>query len=149
MLRIAITCGEGFSSGFLAGNLNIKAAAAGLSDDVLFIRIPYPDLYKRQDEVDVAMLLPVVHYKAVSDKREYKIPLYLIPYKAMLLPTVQDYIEDAEDIIKIAGGKGGVTRFPGEDRVANVTRECSYRKWCEEQKTKEEKKESKETKKAK
>ena len=34
--RIAVSCGEGFASGFLAGHLNIFAAQEGISDKVIF-----------------------------------------------------------------------------------------------------------------
>ena len=53
--RIAVSCGEGFASGFLAGHLNIFAAQEGISDKVIFIRIPYMDLYEHQHEFDMAI----------------------------------------------------------------------------------------------
>ena len=35
--RIAVCCGEGFASGFLASHLNIFAAQEGISDKVVFM----------------------------------------------------------------------------------------------------------------
>ena len=84
--RIAVCCGEGFASGFLAAHLNIFAAQEGISDKVLFVRIPYPDLYAHQHEFEMAMILPHIEWKVKDDKKQYDIPLYVIPFKVMMNP---------------------------------------------------------------
>ena len=127
MLRIAISCGEGFSSGFLAKHLEEEVMSQKMQDAVSFIRIPYYDLAKRQNEVDIAMIMPHIEWKLKCTKYDFHIPLYVIPYKAMLRPALQDYIEDAQDILKLAHGCGGRFCFPGEERTAFVNRICSYR----------------------
>jgi cellobiose-specific phosphotransferase system component IIB len=127
MLRIAISCGEGFSSGFLAKHLQDEVLNQKMQDTVSFIRIPYYDLAKRQDEVDIAMIMPHIEWKLKCTKYDFHIPLYVIPYKAMLRPTLQDYIEDAQDILKLANGCGGRFCFSGEERTAFVSRTCSHR----------------------
>lgn len=134
MIRIAICCGEGFASGFLAGHLNIYAAKEGISDKVLFIRIPYPDLYKHQDEVDIAMVLPHVEWMVKEDKKQYKIPIYIIPFKVMVEPKAEDFVEDAADILDLAHkeGKTGLIHFPDEPRTQSVTRLVSHRHWIAE-----------------
>jgi cellobiose-specific phosphotransferase system component IIB len=131
-IRVAICCGEGFSSGYLAAHLNIFAAQEGISDKVLFTRIPYIDLYAHQDEFDIAMLLPVVEYKAKADQKQYRIPLYLIPYKVIVYPKASDFVEDAADILTLANGKGGLIHFPDEPRAQSVTRLVSHRRWIAE-----------------
>lgn len=138
MLRIAICCGEGFSSGFLSRHLALTTVKEQLQDTASFIFMPFFQLYDRQDEADIAMLMPHVEHKFTSDKREYRIPLYVIPYKVVVLPTARDYIEDAEDILALSEGKGGLIYFPGEERVARVSRNISHRRYLE--KTKEKKK---------
>lgn len=127
MLRIAICCGEGFASGFLAKRMNTQIAKQGLKDKVSFTFIPFVQLYDRQSEVDIAMLMAHVEVAAKADKREYKIPLYVIPYKvaAATPPTV--YYEDAEDLLALANGKGGLIIFPDEPMVALVSRNKSHR----------------------
>ena len=129
MLKIAISCGEGFSSGFLSRHLTQSVVKEKLQDQVSFIFIPFYQLYDRQDEVDVAMIMPHMEPKAKSDKREYRIPMYIIPYKVVIKVTVRDFMEDAEDIIALSGGKGGVYCFPGEERLISVTRLVSHRKY--------------------
>ena len=131
--RIAVCCGEGFASGFLASHLNIFAAQEGISDKVVFIRIPYPDLYAHQDEFDMAMILPHIEWKVKEDKKEYRIPLYIIPFKVILRPRASDFIQDCADILFMAHGKGGLFCFPGEERTSEVTRLCSHAQWVAEQ----------------
>ena len=137
MIRIAISCGEGFSSGFLANRLEQEVKDHHLEDRASFIRIPYINLAARQNEVDIAMIMPHIEWKVRANKTQYRIPLYVIPFKVMIKPTVEDYIEDAEDILKLADGKGGRVRFPEEKRTADVTRLCSHRKWLAERSEKQ------------
>lgn len=127
MLRIAICCGEGFASGFLAKRLDTQAAKQGLKGKCSFVFIPFVQLYNRQDEVDIAFLMAHVEAAAKADTREYKIPLYVMPYKvaAVIPPSV--YFEDAEDLMEIANGKGGLICFPGEELSALVNRNKSHR----------------------
>lgn len=129
MLRIAISCGEGFASGFLAKRLETATIQQNLQDKVSFQRIPFDDLYDHQDEFDIAMILPHIEWKVNGDKREYKIPLYIIPFKVPVAAKLEDYIEDAEDILAEAHGKGGKIGFPDEPRQANIIRLMSHRKW--------------------
>lgn len=129
MIRVAISCGEGFASGFLAKRLETGVIKNHYQDRVSFERIPYPDLYDNQDRFDVAMILPHIEWKVNEDKKEYKIPLYIIPFKVPVAASVEDYIEDAEDIIKEANGKGGKFSFNDEPRTANVIRLMSHRRW--------------------
>ncbi len=128
MLRIAICCGEGFASGFLSRHLAEATVKEQLQDKVTFLFIPFFRLYERQDEADIAMLMPHVEAAARSDNREYRIPLYVIPYKVVIKPKAEDYLEDAEDILALAQGKGGLICFPGEERTGNVSRLVSHRK---------------------
>ena len=79
MLRIAICCGEGFASGFLAKRLDAQTAKLGLKDKCSFIFIPFVQLYGRQNEVDIAFLMAHVEAAAKADTREYSIPLYVMP----------------------------------------------------------------------
>ena len=57
MLRMAISCGEGFSSGFLADYLKKEIIKAHLEDQVSVERIPFFQLPQRQSEVDIAMIM--------------------------------------------------------------------------------------------
>ena len=109
--RIAVCCGEGFASGFLAAHLNIFAAQEGISDKVLFVRIPYPDLYAHQHEFEMAMILPHIEWKVKDDKKQYDIPLYVIPFKVMMKPRAANFVQDCADILSMANGKGGIL-FP-------------------------------------
>ena len=128
MIRIAICCGEGFSSGFLSRYLAENTIKEKLQDQVSFIFIPVYQLYDRQDEVDIAMIMPHMEPQIKSSGLDYKIPLYVIPYKVVIKPKVEDYLEDAEDILELADGKGGLIYFDGEEHVAFVSRLVSHRK---------------------
>ncbi len=128
MIKIAISCGEGFSSGFLAYRLEKEVVEKHLEQRAFFIRIPFDELVTRQDELDMAMVMPHIEWKLNQYKGELKIPFYVIPYKAILLPTIEDFIEDAEDVMEMSQGKGGKFTFPGEERTAAVTRNHSHRK---------------------
>lgn len=140
MIRIAICCGEGFASGFLSRHLTGNTIRENLQDQVSFIFMTVYELYDRQDEVDIAMILPHMEPKFKSDKREYSIPIYIIPYKVVIKPPVRDYLEDAEDIIEMAKGKpGGLYHFPGEEFTVRVSRLTSYRRYMESQKNKKKK----------
>ncbi len=134
MLRIAICCGEGFASGFLSRHLAEATVKEKLQDECSFVFIPFYQLYDRQDEVDIAMALPHIEPQIKSDKREYKIPIYIITFKVVIKPTARDFMEDAEDIVALADGKGGLICFPGEERFQFVNRLTSHRKWLAEQK---------------
>lgn len=127
MLRIAISCGEGFASGFLAKRLSQQLVKDGLKDKTSFVFIPWNQLYDRQDEVDIAMLMAHVEVHAKADKREYKIPLYVIPYKVASMTPAKVYFEDAEDIIALSGGKGGLICFPDETDTEHTSRAKSHR----------------------
>lgn len=116
-------------SGFLSRHLAENTVKEQLQDKVSFIFIPFYQLYDRQDEVDIAMLLPHIEPHARNDQREYRIPMYIIPFKVVIKPKVADYVADAEDIIELSGGKGGLYCFPGEERAAWVTRLESHRSW--------------------
>lgn len=130
--KIAVSCGEGFASGYLAAHLNIFAAQEGISEKVLFHRIPYPDLYAHQDEFEMAMILPHIEWKVKEDTKQYKIPLYVIPFKVAVKPKAADFAQDCADILKMAHGKGGLFHFPGEERTQSVKRLVSYREWLAE-----------------
>jgi cellobiose-specific phosphotransferase system component IIB len=136
MLKIAICCGEGFSSGFLSRYLAKATLQEKLQDDVKFIFIPFYQLYERQDEVDIAMIMPHIEPHAKNDKREYHIPMYVIPYKVVIKPKVEDYLEDGLDIMEMSGGKGGIYRFPEEELTQHVSRLESHRKWAAKQEQK-------------
>ena len=127
MIRVAICCGEGFASGFLSRHLAESSVKEGLQEEVEFIFIPFIQLYDRQDEADIAMLLPHIEPQARRDEREYKIPLYIIPYKVVIKPKAIDYLYDAEDLLALADGKGGLICFPGEEIFTNVSRLTAYR----------------------
>ena len=126
-MRIAICCGEGFASGFLAKRLNTQLVKEGLKEHVSFIFIPFIQLYKRQDEADIAMLMAHVEVSAKADSREYSIPMYVMPYKVAAATPARTYFEDAEDLLEIAGGKGGLVTFPDEQAAAYVSRSKSHR----------------------
>lgn len=136
MIRIAICCGEGFASGFLSRHLAEATIKEKLQNDVQFVFIPFYQLYDRQSEVDIAMALPHIHPQVQSDKREYSIPIYIIPYKVVIKPGAKEYLEDAEDLLALAQGKGGLICFEGEERFQYVTRLVSHRRWLETQKNK-------------
>ncbi|MBR4446127.1 MAG: hypothetical protein IKS37_09585 [Solobacterium sp.] len=129
MIRIAICCGEGFASGFLSRHLAESTVKEHLQEQVSFIFIPYFQLYERQDEADIAMLMPHIEPMAKEDKKEYHIPLYIIPFKVVIMPPAADYLSDAEYILEETGGKGGLFYFPGEEKTAFVNRIGSRRKW--------------------
>jgi len=137
MLRMAISCGEGFSSGFLADYLKKEIIKAHLEDQVSVERIPFFQLPQRQSEVDIAMIMPHIEWKIKEAVNPWNIPLYVIPYKAILKPTVYDFIEDAEDILKLADGRTGRVWFPEEKRTSAVTRLESHRKWLAKQEQKD------------
>ena len=127
MLRIAICCGEGFASGFLAKRLNMQLKKDKLENEVSFEFIPYINLYDKQDQVDIAFLLAHVIATAKADKKEYRIPLYIMPYKVAAATPAKVYFEDAEDILKLADGKGGLITFPDEVMSEYVNRIKSHR----------------------
>lgn len=129
MLKIAISCGEGFASGFLAKHLQEEVVKAGMEDVVSFERIPFWQLAERQNEVDIAMILPHIEWKVKESKDTFNIPLYISPYKVAVKPSFMDFYEDAQDIIAMANGKGGLFAFPGEAKTAYVTRLVSHRTW--------------------
>ena len=129
MLRIAICCGEGFASGFLSRHLAESTVKEQLQEQVSFIFIPFYELYDRQDEVDIAMLMPHIEPMAKADKREYRIPMYIITFKVVIKPRAADYMKDAEDILAMADGKSGLYCFPGEEKTAFVSRMVSHRDW--------------------
>ena len=129
MLRIAISCGEGFSSGYLAARLNELAEKEGIADRAHFIRIPVPELKDRQDEVDLAMVMPHMESRIRASGVEYDIPLYVIPFKAVTAVTAEDFIEDAEDILSLAKGRTGIFSFPDEKKTSLVSRLTSHRTW--------------------
>ena len=133
MLKIAISCGEGFASGFLSKHLSTSLKKDNLQDKVVFSFIPYPQLVKQQDEVDIAILMPHVEHKAKADHDLFHIPLYVNPYKIPAIIPAVYYVEDAEDIIALADGKGGLITFPDEPRAQHVTRTVSHRRWLEQQ----------------
>ena len=134
MIRIAICCGEGFASGFLSRHLAEATIKEQLQNEVQFIFIPFYQLYERQSEVDIAMALPHIHPQVQADKREYSIPIYIIPYKVVIKPGAKEYLEDAQDLLALAEGKGGLICFPGEERFQYVSRLVSHRRWEAEQK---------------
>lgn len=134
MIRIAICCGEGFASGFLSRHLAEATIKENLQDKVQFVFIPFYQLYDRQSEVDIAMALPHIHPQVQSDGREYSIPIYIIPYKVVIKPGAGEYLEDAEDLLELAQGKGGLICFPGEERFQYVNRLVSHRRYLASQK---------------
>lgn len=136
MIKIAICCGEGFASGFLSRHLAEATYKENLQNEVQFVFIPYYQLYERQSEVDIAMALPHIHPQVQSDQKEYSIPIYIIPFKVVIKPGARDFLEDAEDLLALADGKGGLIRFPDEERFQFVTRLVSHRKWLAAQKKK-------------
>ncbi len=144
MIRIAICCGEGFASGFLAKNLNEKLAKENLQDRAVFKFIPFIELWDRQDEVDIAMLLPHVEHMAKHDGKAWRIPLYVIPYKVSAMVKAEGYVEDAEDILKLPEKPVGIYHFPDEPHPHIVNRMVSHQDWLAEQEEEKEKKEKKE-----
>lgn len=134
MIRIAICCGEGFASGFLSRHLAEATIKENLQGEVQFKFIPFYQLYDRQSEVDIAMALPHIHPQVQSDTREYSIPIYIIPFKVVIKPGARDFLEDAEDLLALANGKGGLICFEGEERFQYVSRLVSHRKWLAGQK---------------
>ncbi len=132
MLRIAICCGEGFSSGFFARHLQSEVEKEGLQNEVSFTFIPFYQLHDRQDEVDAAIIMPHMEDKVKKVADTFSIPMYPLPYKVAVKPSVRDYIEDVEDIITLANGRGGLFTFPGEERTASVSRLVSHRQWLEQ-----------------
>ena len=129
MLRIAISCGEGFSSGFLASRLNQLLKTEHLEDRAEFTFIPFPVLYHRQDEADTIMIMPHMEPRVAPYKDQFRVPMYIIPYKVITAVRAIDFIEDAEDILQIAKGRGGIFAFPEEQKTVNVTRLMSHRDW--------------------
>lgn len=127
MLKVAITCGHGFASGFLAKRLQELTRKEHLEDKVSFVKIPYYEILERQDEVDIALLLPHVEHYAIADNDKFRIPLYIIPYKVVAGVKAQSFLEDAEDIIAKAQGKPGICRFDNEENIAQVNRLVSHR----------------------
>ncbi|MBR2811795.1 MAG: hypothetical protein IKD69_10475 [Solobacterium sp.] len=128
MLRIAISCGEGFSSGFLAQHLEQEVVKKGMEKDVSFIFIPFYQLEERQDEVDIAMIMPHIEPQIKDNGSAFRIPLYVVPFKVIVKPGVIAFIEDAEDIL--AMGRSGLVHFPGEERTQSVSRLISHREWA-------------------
>lgn len=140
MIRIAICCGEGFASGFLARHLTQTAIKENLQDEVSFVFIPFFQLYDRQDEVDIAMCMLHVEPHIKKDTREYKIPIYIITFKVAIKPTAKQYLWDAQDILELANGKGGLIGFPDEGMPEFVKRLVSHREWLQQEELKQQKK---------
>ena len=130
MLRIAISCGEGFSSGFLAQHLEQEVVKKGMEKDVSFIFIPFYQLEERQDEVDIAMIMPHIEPQIKDNGSAFRIPLYVVPFKVIVKPGVIAFIEDAEDAIEGWKETGmNPFHFEGEQTAIRVMRTVSHRKW--------------------
>ena len=134
MIRIAICCGEGFSSGYLSRHLAENTIKDNLQDQVSFIFIPFYQLYDRQDEVDIVMIMPHIEPMIKSDHRTYHVPFYIIPYKVVIKPSVQDYLEDAEDILAMSHGHPGIYCFENEEKTVFVSRLVSHRRYIQNRK---------------
>lgn len=132
MIRIAICCGGGFSSSALAAHLDKEVQEKNLSGRARFIFIPIGQLVKRQDEADIAMVCPHMEFKVREDSRKglYRIPVTIIPPRLYGLMPADDFMDDAEDILKLwkQGGTNMMT-FPDEPRPLAVRRTVSHRRW--------------------
>ncbi|MCF0114416.1 MAG: hypothetical protein HUJ56_03605, partial [Erysipelotrichaceae bacterium] len=113
--------------GFVARRLQELVKKEHLEDVANFRVIPYYELKERQNEVDIAMLLPQIEPKAIVEQNEFSIPMYVIPFKAITRVKAQAFIEDAEDILALAKGKKGIQQFPNETQHVLVNRSVSHR----------------------
>lgn len=130
MIKIAICCGGGFSSSALAAHLEKGAEKDGLKERAEFIFIPFVHLLEREKEVDIAMLCPHLSWKADKEAPNFHIPLYVIPPKLYGLMPVEDFIEDAEDILVMwEENPVNVMHFQDEPKALQITRMISHRKW--------------------
>lgn len=131
MIRIAICCGGGFSSSALARHLETEVQEKQLGDRATFIFIPGRRLEQRQDEVDIAMCCPHLEYdmKQKCAKNVYHIPVAIIPPRLYGLMPARDFIEDAEDLLKLwNNGAKNIVTFDDEPRPLAVKRMVSHRR---------------------
>jgi PTS system cellobiose-specific IIB component len=129
MIRIAICCGGGFSSSTLVSHMQKTIEKEGLQEKAVFEFIPFVHLKERQKEVDIAMLCPHLEWAAKQHVAEFQIPLYVIPPKLYGLMPAEDFIEDAEDILKLwQEHPCNVMHFPDEPRPLAITRMVSHRR---------------------
>ncbi len=130
MMRIAICCGGGFSSSALAAHLEKDLTNHGLKSEAEFEFIPFVHLKDRQDEVDIAMLCPHLAWAANKDGNSFHIPLYIIPPKLYGLMPVEDFIQDAQDILAMwETKKENPMHFEDEERPLAITRMVSHRRY--------------------
>ncbi len=128
-MRIAIVCGGGMSSSILARNMEKQVKEKHLEDKVEFIFIPFGELKKRQDEADIALLCPHLHYRVKPIANEFHIPVSIIPPTLYGLMPALDYIDDAEDLLEIWNQTHqNMTHFPDEPEPLSVKRTVSHRR---------------------
>lgn len=133
MLRIAICCGGGFSSSFLAQKLQKETEEKGLSDRATFTYVPELHLLERQNEFDIAMVCPHMEWNVNQIKDQFTIPVTIIPPRLYGLMPVRDYVEDAEDIMELwKNGAKNIVGFPDEPRPLSVKRVVSHRRALQE-----------------
>ena len=129
MIRIAICCGGGFSSSFLAQKLQKECEEKGYGDKYSFIFIPELHLVERQNEVDVAMVCPHMEWNVNHVKDQFTIPVTIIPPRLYGLMPVADFVEDAEDVLELwKQGKKKIVTFDDEPHPLAVKRTVSHRR---------------------
>lgn len=129
MIRIAICCGGVFSSSTLVNHIQKAIEKEGLQEKAFFEFIPFGHLKDRQEEVDIAMLCTHLEWAAKQHATEYQIPLYIIPPKLYGLMPAEDFIEDAEDILKLWQAESvNIMHFKGEPRPLAITRMVSHQR---------------------
>ncbi len=128
-MRIAIVCGGGFSSSALAKHLEKESIEKNLGDRATFIFIPSDFLVKRQDEADIAMVCPHMEFNMRKWAPQFHIPVSIIPPKLYGLMPAEDFIEDAEDLMKIwEENHTNIVTFPDEPKPLSVRRDVSHRR---------------------
>jgi len=129
MIRIAICCGGGFSSSTLVNHIQKTMRKEGLQEKAFFEFIPFIHLKDRQEEVDIAMLCPHLEWAAKQHATEYQIPLYIIPPKLYGLMPAEDFIEDAEDILRLWQAEPvNIMHFEDEPRPLAIARMVSHQR---------------------
>lgn len=130
MLRVAICCGGGFSSSALAAILEGGVKKLNKEEEISFVFMPFHEVFKRQDEVDIAMCCPHLQWKVKDVAKDYSIPITIIPPRLYGLMTARDFIEDAEDLKALWDQKHtNPIYFDDEQNILKVQRNISHRRY--------------------
>lgn len=133
MLKLIVSCGMGMSSSALTLHMKKEIEEKGWVDKVSIDYVPFPLLMEGQDtiECDLAFLCPHLMYYAKNEahNENIKIPMYIIPSLLYGKMNIQDFVEDAIDLLKLyKDSDEKLYHFP-EEKLLDIKRRTSHRRW--------------------